>query len=169
MSILLLAGVLVLLGGIVQFFYLKNRYSQFSSVFKLSYICTYRDCSFLITYFFDYTLIGRYPKLVYCALFAASVAGYMVQSRIHGSYPHIYYAVLLFIPTFAGIIYGFRNRGYTGIIACGLFYAGVAYLCISTPRLGSLIFLTAACLTLLTVAIMKGFFRCNKIIALAIV
>lgn len=168
-SILSLAAILVVIGGAIQFF-LSRVSTNNSDVFSNFLIyAPIGIVAFVVTYFFDYTLIGRYSKLVYCMLFIAAIAGFLILRPINGAYRHVYYAALLFIPVYAGIIYGFRNKGYLGIIACGLFYGGPAILCLIAPRLTGLILFSIASLVILTIAITKDFFRCNKKVSLAIV
>ena len=168
-SILSLAAILVLMGGIVQFF-LSGVNASKSYVF--SHFLKYAPigiAAFVYLYFFDYTLLVRYSKLLYLILFLATLAGFLISYRRNGVYIHVYYSALLFIPIFAGIIYGFRNKGYYGIIVSGVFYAGAAFLCFLGPSFSSFFFLTVCCLIILTVAIGKGFFGCNEKVALAIV
>lgn len=169
-SILALAGILVLIGGVVQFFlssfseYNTNVFSNFLIYAPIGIV------AFIVTYFFDYTLIGQYSKLVYVVLFTVTVAGFLIFNKVNGEYTHVYYAALLFIPAYAGVIYGFRNIGYWGILACGLFYVPAAFVCFIVPRLlNRLILFSIACLIMLTIAIIKGFFKCNKKVCLAIV
>jgi hypothetical protein len=114
-------------------------------------------------------LLGHYSKLVYLLLFATTIAGFLILNRNFGAYRHVYYSALLFIPAFSGIIYGFRNKGYFGIIASGMFYIGAAVLCLLAPSVSSFFFLTASCLIVLTVSVAKGLFGCNRKVGLSIV
>ena len=168
-SILSLAAFLVVLGGVVQFF-LSGVNANSADMF--SHFLLYAPIGivvFAIIYFFDYTLLGRYSKIAYFILLAISVAGFLGLNKRNGAYTHVYYSVLLFIPAFAGIIYGFKNKGYLGIIFSGLFYAGAAFMCILAPSFSGLLLLTISYLVILTVSIAKGFFGGNKKVSLAIV
>jgi cell division protein FtsW (lipid II flippase) len=168
-SILALAAILVTIGGLVQY-YLSGVNADNSYVFSRFLIYAPAGiAAFALIYFFDYTLLGRYSKLVYFLLLAVTIAGFLVFNQINGAYTHAYYSALLFIPAFAGIVYGFRDKGYFGIIASGVFYAGAAFLCLLAPTFSGLILLTVSCLVILTVAIKKGFFGGNKLTGLAIV
>lgn len=168
-SILSLALLLVIIGGGVQF--LLSGVSAYSSD-AFSRFLLYAPvgiASFICVYFFDYTLLGRYSKLVYFLLIGVTIGGFMFLSRQCGAYRHVYYSALLFIPAFAGIIYGFRNKGYVGIIASGMFYAGAALLCLLGSSFSGFFLLTVSCLIVLTVAIKKGFFGGSKKVGFAIV
>ncbi|HIW32214.1 MAG TPA: FtsW/RodA/SpoVE family cell cycle protein [Candidatus Paenibacillus intestinavium] len=161
-SILSMAAILVVLGGLFQYIFSGvNKYSinMFSDFLQYAPIGI---AAFAIMYFFDYRWLGRYSKVAYFVVFVIAAAGFLTSSKINGTYQHVYYTTLICIPLFAGIIYGFRNKGYLGIVFSGLFYAGVALLCISAPSFSALALLTISCLIILTVAIAKGFFGGNK-------
>lgn len=168
-SILSLVAVLVLIGGAVQFLISGTNTNHTGGFLHFLTYLPVGLAAFFFTYFFDYTLIGRYPKIAYFILLATAVAESQLSGRVCGCYPHIYYFALLFIPIFAGIVYSFRNKGYLGIIACGLFYFGAAFLCIIAQNLSAFVLLTFSCLIILTHAIVKGYFGGNKKIGLAVV
>jgi len=125
--------------------------------------------AFLFTYFFNYTLLGQYPKIIYIGVFLIAIAGFFIFERVNGAYSHVYYSFLLFIPSFAAILYGFRNKGYLGILATGLFYVASTIIFLFGPSFSGLLLLTISCLIILTIAILKGIFNVNKIVGLAIV
>lgn len=167
-SILSLVAVLVLIGGVVQFLISAassdmDTFSQFLIYAPIGLL------AFIATYFFDYTLLGRYSKAVYFITFAAAIIYFRFSTPVFGAYLHVYYYTLLSIPVFAGIVYSYRNKGYMGIIACGLFYAGTALLCFIAPRTTALVLFTVCCLIILTTAIVKGYFGVRKKIGLALV
>ncbi len=168
LSILSLVAVLVLIGGIVQFL-ISGASTNIDTFSRFLMYAPIGLSAFIITYFFDYTLLGRYSKTVYFILFAAAIIYFQFSPMINGTYPHVYYYALLSIPVFAGIVYGYRNKEYMGIIACGLFYAGTALLCLIAPSTTAFILLSVSCLIILTIAIAKGYFGVRKEIGLAIV
>lgn len=169
-SILSIAAILVVLGGIVQYFLSGVNANSIDMFTHFLLYAPIGIVAFAFMYFFDYTLLGRYSKLAYFVLFTVTVAGFFIINKHNGAYTHVYYSALLFIPAFAGIIYGFRNKGYLGIIFSSLFYAGAALICILAPSSSSsLLLLTISCLITLIVAIVKGFFGGNKKVSLALV
>ncbi|OPZ88285.1 MAG: Rod shape-determining protein RodA [Firmicutes bacterium ADurb.Bin419] len=168
LSILSLVAVLVLIGGIVQFL-ISGASSDIDTFSRFLIYAPIGLLAFIATYFFDYTLIGRYSKTVYFILFAATIIYFPFSPRLNGSYPHVYYYALLSIPIFAGIVYSFRNKGYMGIIACGLFYVGTAFICLIAPRTTAFILLSVSCTIILTIAIAKGYFGIRKEIGFALV
>lgn len=167
--ILSLVAILVLIGGAVQFLISGVNTHDSSSFLRFLIYAPIGLLAFAFTYFLDYTLIARYSKLAYFILFGTAIANFRFSEMVYGTYPHIYGFALLFIPIFTGIIYSFKDKGYFGIISCGLFYGGAAFLCLSAPRVSTFVLLSIACLMLLTIAIVKGYFIGNKKICLAIV
>lgn len=167
-SILSLVAILVLMGGFVQFL-ISGANENTGAFSRFLIYAPLGLAAFILTYFFDYTLLGRYPKTVYFILFAAVIVYSQFSGRILGVYPHVYYYALLSIPVFAGIVYGYRNKGYMGIIACGIFYAGTALLCLLAPRVTAFALLSVSCLIILTIAIAKGYFGVRKEIGIALV
>jgi cell division protein FtsW (lipid II flippase) len=168
-SVLSLAAILVVIGGAVQFFLSRVDTYHYDLFSRFLVYAIVGIAAFAVTYFLDYTLLGLYSRFAYVVLLAATIAGFLVFDTVRGAHEHVYYAALLFIPIFAGIAYSFRNKGYWGILACGLFYVPVAFVCFIAPRLTVLLLLTAACLTILTIAIEKGLFKCNKKAGLAMI
>jgi cell division protein FtsW (lipid II flippase) len=168
-SILSLVAILVLIGGGVQLLISTTSTMHTDSFINFLTYLPFGLAAFFFTYFFDYTLLGRYPKIAYFILMAAAITESLLTGPVHGCYSHIYYFAMLFIPIFAGIVYSFRNKGYFGIIACGIFYFGAAFLCLIAPRVSAFVLLTFSCLIVLTIAIVKGYFGGSKKIGLAIV
>lgn len=168
-SVLTVTLLLMLFGGVVQFFFAKNRPSGADPFVRFLIYAPFGVILAAAAYFFDYTLLGRFPKTVFLVLSAASVAGFIFAQRIFGAYTFVYYSTLLFIPAYAAVIYGFRSKGYSGILICGLFYTIPALFCMFAPELPGLIFLTCSGLILLTFAIVRGYFGCNKTTGLLLV
>lgn len=168
-SILSLVAVLVLIGGALQFLISGVSTQGSSSFLKFLIYAPIGLFAFAFAYFLDYTLIARYSRLLYFTLFGIAIVYFYFSQPYCGTYPHIYYFALLFIPIFAGVIYSFRGKGYFGIIICGLFYGGAAFLCLIAPKVSAFVILSVSCLIILTLAIIKGCFIGNKKISLAIV
>jgi cell division protein FtsW (lipid II flippase) len=168
-SILVLASVLVILSGTIQFLFSgisQDNYYMFSHFLLYAPIGI---AAFLFVYFFDYTLFSTYPKLIFSGIFIITVLIYVFSNKPYGGFIYMYYAVLLFIPAFAGIVYSLKDKGYLGIIISGLFYLSGAFLCLISPSEISLLLLTISVFTIITTSIAKGFFKVNKKIGLAIV
>lgn len=168
-SILSLVAILVLIGAAVQFIIFGENPRGPESFPQFLMYVSVGLVAFTFTYFSDYTLIARYSKLFYFILFGITLADFRFSPRINGTHPHIYGFALLFIPIFAGIIYSFRGKSYWAIIACELFYGGAALLCLNASRSSSLVLLSVACLIILTVATVKGYFKGSRKVSLSII
>lgn len=125
----------------------------------------------LAAYFLDFTIIGKYPWLMYWMIIVVILVGYwfygrspsLGNSRLSSIYP------LLLIPTvFAGIVYSTRNKSYGGLIRCEAAAAFPVFLAVMiyNPTVCSLICLFS--LIILTYAIIKGWFKVRKVYALLV-
>lgn len=168
-SILTIVSILVVLGGALQYLLsgVNPHYSHMFSRFLV--YAPFGIGAFAVMYFFDYTLFARYSKPAYFVILVLTIARLVSTNSINGSFRHVYYSNLLFIPVFAGIVYGFRKKGYLGIMLSGLFYLGSAIPCLLANLFSSFLLLSLSCLIILTVAIGKGFFGVNKKVSLSIV
>lgn len=166
-SILSISALLVLIGGTIQYFLSKVNTSNIDMFSHFLQYAPIGIAAFALMYFFDYTWIRRYSKLAFFMFFAITAAGFLISNKVNGSYIYVFHSPLLFIPAFAGIIYGFRNKGYLGIVYSGLFYVGVAFMCIMALSISSLVLVTVSYLIILTVSIARGFFGRNKKLSLA--
>jgi cell division protein FtsW (lipid II flippase) len=120
----------------------------------------------VIVYFLDYSILGKYPKLIWMLL----LVGFIVYSPfgyhnlINGSMPFLYAYGMLLYPAFGGIIYAYRKCGYVGILKCLMF--GISgwimlhhYVAQSSVYLG----LFLCMLIMLTIAVLKNWFGTTKV------
>ncbi len=168
-SIIVLTFTLVIIGGFIQYFVSRANSYNSHAFFRFLIYAPIGLIAFFCAYFFDYTIIKIYSKLLYSALFISTIIGFVFINRINGTYLYVYYSAILFIPIFAGIVYSLREKGYFGIILCGILYGGVAILCLFSVRTIAFLLLSISCLAILTFAINKGYFKCNKRIGLSII
>lgn len=120
----------------------------------------------LAAYFVDFTIIGKYPRIIFFALSILTAADYMFYGDI--SRLHTVYLLLLFPTAFAGFVYGMRNKGYGGLIACGSVFLIPAYFAYSLLSLTVLFLLGISCLIISTAAVAKSWFNVNKPAAMLI-
>ena len=77
--------------------------------------------------------------------------------------------LLLFPTAFAGIVYSMRNKGYGGIILCGLFSLITVAVSFVVPSTTSMMIFVLSGLIILTIAILKNWFGVKRIYALLLV
>lgn len=160
-SILAIMGILVSISAWLQYFMSgiatgEDRLLRFITYVLIGILV------FLAIYFFDYSLLRRYAKMVYAVIFGITILGFSVLPMVKGTYFHLYYATLLFIPVFGGIVYSMKDKNIYGIFVAGAFYIPVALLFIWTSAFTPLLFFSTACLSIMLIAIAKGFFKCSK-------
>lgn len=164
---LAMVGVLVALGLFLQYIALPDIlfYKGISRAYITQIIVGFS--ALMILYYTDFSIIGKYPKMIFVAL---AVVAYAVTDAKIPYYSHnTYYLALLMIPAFAGIVYNNRKSGYLGILKCGMFYMLGAIGCLLNPVFSALVLYSASCLLILTAAIAKGWFRVKKAGAFAAV
>ena len=117
----------------------------------------------LIAYFFDFSLIAKYPRLVYASIMLFAIALFFISPRYNGAVYYNIFASLLFPLAFAAIIYWARDKGYLGIMLCGISFLLPALITITIPSAASFLLLVFSGLILLTIAISKNWFAVNKL------
>lgn len=120
----------------------------------------------LVAYFADFTIIGKYPKTLFFALAAATIAIILLSNTVNGKHTYASYLLLLFPTAFTGIVYRMRNKGYPGIVLCGMFFMIPAVIALFVPSITSIVLISVSCLVILTVAVAKGWFHVRKLNAL---
>ncbi|MBO4456657.1 MAG: FtsW/RodA/SpoVE family cell cycle protein [Butyrivibrio sp.] len=126
----------------------------------------------LICYFVDYTVVARYAKhiavllmfmCVYCRLFGLSINGIVGWIRVFGVMISIKSIMLLYIPVFAGVLYKYRNTGIGGIIKSVIWMVIPSlYIIRYVPALSFGVIMAVSMLSLITFAIIKGWFTVPK-------
>lgn len=117
----------------------------------------------ITVYFVDYSIIGKYPIIIWCSLFVGFFLCTSFGSRINGRLPYLYAYGMLFIPVYGGIIYANRKKGYVGIIKCILFSISAViieqqFVAQSSVYLGLLL----ASMIMLSAAAIKNWFGTSK-------
>ncbi len=117
----------------------------------------------LIAYFLDFTFIGKYPVLLYFSIIIGSTITVILSPQYNGRAYYGMYLALLFPVAFAAIIYLLRNKGYIGIILCGIAFMLPAGITLLVPTVSGFVLLAITGLVLLSIAIAKDWFNINKI------
>lgn len=117
----------------------------------------------IITYFADFTLIGKYPKIVYFSVLILSVITFIASTRVNGKAYYAAYCLLLFPTAFSAIVYSMRGKGYRGIILCELLFLLPALIAILVPTVTGLSMLAISGLVIISIAIAKDWFITKKL------
>lgn len=123
----------------------------------------------IAVYKVDFTIIAKVPKTIFLSLAALTIGIILVTNPVYGRYAYGIYPLLLFPTAFAGLIYSMRNKGYQGVILCGIGFLVPLFLAFFIPSISSAFLLSLSCLILLTVAITQGLFNVRKLFALLLV
>jgi len=166
--LLAVTAAMLILGLAIQFFVGPNIHNG-AEMFQKQII--WAGIAILVmfaTYFFDFTIIGKYPKVVFFVLCAITIADYLFTGRVNDRSIYTIYLLLLFPTAFAGFVYKMRNKGYGGLILCGVAFIIPAYLSMLVPTVTVLFLLWTSCLIILTAAVEKGWFNVRKLFAILI-
>lgn len=120
-------------------------------------------CIMFFVYLVDYTVLGRYPLLLWFGYFFLLV--FLIVTGLVGNVAgkiRIFNYLTLFLPLYAGVIYHFRNKRYVGAGICLLLSGMPVLLGFKTILIHGSAELSVCCLSLLLVAVWKGYFGGKK-------
>ncbi|MEA4926955.1 MAG: FtsW/RodA/SpoVE family cell cycle protein [Syntrophomonadaceae bacterium] len=167
-TLLTLTGAMLLLGFAIQFFI----DSTFDGAWRFEQQMVWAGIAVIVmlaAYFADFTIIGKYPRIVFFTLGAITLVFCFFTGEVKGAVIYAIYPLLLFPAAFAGLVYSMRNKGYGGLILCGAAFIIPALLSMLVPSLTVLFLLAVSCLIILTAAVVKGWFNVRKRSALLII
>lgn len=165
-SIILLTGIALLLGLVIQIFVTNG---SGSTVTRSIIYSIFGIAVMVMAYLTDYTIIGKKSKMIFFGFLVIVLGISLFSPHYHGQVFYTKFVLLLYPTIFTGIIYSMRNNGYLGLVLCGVFMA-ISYVVLlpfiiyTTYLLYSLL-----SLILLTISILKGWFNINKIKGLLLV
>lgn len=158
-SIIGLASILLLLGLIIQTMVIGGAETNIGRIVIYSGLGI---VAMIAAYLSDYTIIGKYPNRLFFGFLAIVLGVSIISPQVRGQTFYTKFVLLLYPTIFAGIIYSMRDKGYLGIVLCGVFMV-ISYIAFLPFALASTYFLySLLSLVLLTVAILKGWFNVNK-------
>jgi len=166
--LLVMTVTMLIFGLAIQFFVGPDHLNNGAEMFQKQIV--WAGISVLVmvaAYFLDFTIIGKYSKVVFFALCAITIA-YLFGGKVRGSSVNAIYPLLLFPTAFAGVVYSMRNKGYGGLILCVAALIIPAYLSILVPTVTVLFLICTSCLIILTAAVEKGWFNVRKLLAILI-
>ncbi len=170
-----LVGVFMVLGALVNHFINENIY-QISFFPYLRYLFAF--LLFLICYFVDFSLLGKFPKTIYfLTVLTPIILMFTSSETIHGRLVFELFSIiinpiyfsLLFPLCFALFVYSQRNKGHLGIIFCFFAYLPFAFILMTIPSFINLIIYSIVSLFILLFAIIRNHFGTRKKYALALI
>lgn len=158
-----LIGALALTGVVLQFIWAgQNGNIQTAQRFA---VCTGTGIVLMIgVCFADYTVLGKYPRLSWCAVTALAAAVYLGTERVNGA-SRAGYMVMLMVPCFAGLVWFYRYQKWIGIgKAFGwLFLARALLLVCGGLQDGLMVKIwLCGCIAVLAFAVGKGWYGIRK-------
>lgn len=126
----------------------------------------------IIAYFLDFTMLVKYGRTVRAAYYA--ILSLMVLSVFFGGYPYIIsrygeYFLFLFPVIYPGILCSVKSKGYIGFLGCCSYLAVFVFCGFVIPSFMTGLVCWFIGLVLLTFAVVKGFFKINKILGVLMI
>ncbi len=166
-ALLLMTVTILLLGLAIHIWIGPNHLNNGAEMFQKQFIWVGIGILVMFAaYFLDFTIIGKYPKVIFFSLCAITLASYLFTGQ-RGALPAIY-LLLLFPTAFAGFVYSMRNKGYNGLIFCVISFLIPTSLSIFVHYITASFLICISCFIILTVSIKKGWFNLRKLFALPI-
>lgn len=163
-GMLLLIATLVCIGISIYIFFMGNTggYRWIAEFFFLQAIGLGLMTA---AYFMDFTWIGRHPKMIYLSLLVFTVVAFFIMKQMETSWGLYYYRdfiSLLFPIGFAGIVYSARNKGYKGIVICGIAFLLPAVMMLLMRVRSEFMLFAVSAFVIVCIAIAIGWFRTKK-------
>ncbi len=160
-SMILLAAALLFIGLFIRIFIINDGVRR---SMPTQFISVAIGLGFMVmAYFSDFTLIGKYPKTIYFSIIALSIVALIASPVVNGRAYYAGFMPLLFPLGFAAIIYVMRNKGYLGIVLCGVFFLLPACIALLAPTVSGFLLFAVSGLIVLSIAIEKGWFAIKKL------
>nr|WP_281352926.1 FtsW/RodA/SpoVE family cell cycle protein [Anaerocolumna sedimenticola] len=124
----------------------------------------------MASYFLDYSIIGKYPKVLWLFLIISILIYAPFGNWVNGQMAYLNAYSFLFIPVYGGILFAYRKKGYVGIMKCLLFsiFACAVISKFIMPR-SVYLGLIFSNLIMLSAAVKKNWFGASKGKAMAII
>jgi len=163
-SIIALTAFWLFLGLTIRIIVIDN---SMSSTLTANIVCTIiAICCMIIMFFLDFTFIVKHSKGIYIGVILLIFGVYFGYSNVYGYSPHVSFLFMLLPTVYAAIIYNLRNKGYYGIILSWLYFIIPLFIGIFLTTISSIMIYAFVCYSLVTYAIIKGWFNISKIKAI---
>lgn len=126
----------------------------------------------MAVYFLDYSIIGKWARgiavvllsflfvnIFYTGIMINGTKGFARIGTIHVSLSLLTY---LYIPVFGAVMYKYRGEGYRALVKCMMWIVVPVFITMRIPSLGTAMNLFAIMFFMLTIAVLKGWFKVKK-------
>lgn len=161
-----LVALLVAVGTIVQYYLSLGDSNMFKHYLFYAPIGI---VAFIIAYFADYSIIGKYPKALFATALVIGVVATIIFPKLNGAVRGGFYFPILLVSLFAGIVYSQRGTRYKSFFICGVFYILGTAVSLAMPTIGGAILFSIACLVIMTAAVCKDWFSAKRTTSFAII
>jgi len=119
----------------------------------------------LVMYFADFTLIGKYPRVISLAIILFAMVFIFFSPGGLIRFYHIQNIALMLPVPLAAVIYMTRNKGYKGIVLCSLTYGFLCLLTMTAVALSGFLHFVIIGAVILFVAVCRNWHGSGKIVS----
>lgn len=125
----------------------------------------------MIIYFFDYTLIAEFSKIIAAVMLAVCIVTTVSGHSVNGMRSYLGIGrisvsvaalMLFYVPVYAGILYQYRGSGYKGLIKAIVYMILPVFFVFKMPATMHAALILISMLVLLTIALLKDWFLVAK-------
>lgn len=171
---IVLVGVLMSL-GIITNYLIDNSGLSIKGFSLLPYVLAFGV--FVICYYIDFTFLGRFAMAIYIAVLGFSIMGIVLGRPVNGSLTLGFMGIsvslshlsLVFPLSLALLVYVMKDKGYFGILLCGIGAIPLGLILLKIPTLIGLIVFTLSVIGILGFAVYRNWFKVDVKKGLALV
>lgn len=159
-----LTALLALIGLFIKIFLTYDSDASLQPIYSAVAIFLGTGCM-LGAYFLDFTLIGKYPLLIYFGTALASVIVCLApeQTMMSGRHYYAQYVSLLFPLAFAALLYRLHGRKYIGLFLALAGLGLLSFCCLLIPSVGGLASTVFSALVLVIVSAAADWFSIGRV------
>lgn len=116
----------------------------------------------LLIYYVDYTMIGKYPFLLWGILYLIGIYIVLFGDRPYNELLSMFKYLYLFVPVFAGVVYRLRKLKVKGLLLSGVIGATPILLAFYGNNTSAIMHYSITILLMLNIAVGKHWFNISK-------
>ena len=116
----------------------------------------------VVVYYFDYTILGKYPLLLWSSLYLIGIL-YLKYGRWHYTMlPSMLQLLYLFVPIFAGVLFKFRTWKLKGLVLSSIIGMTPLILAIKGRSYSGAIYYLIIIIVMISLAVVKRWFGISR-------
>jgi len=170
-GMLALTAALLIIGLLIQLFFFNDSDRPWLLTNRLIGVGI-GTIVMLLTYFADFSILGKYPKTIFSVITLVLAASFIVSRSVNGdiyfagSLYYTQYLTFFFPLIFSLVIFYARNKGVGGILLCMASFILIITLTLFIPSVSGFLLFAVSGIILLSVAVFKNWFNIKRLYGL---